>query len=622
MTTPTYNETLMRQAERTIREAYKRSDLTPEQISLLEAKRFPFQGPYSCTDHTGRIFPSQKTMCEAWGIPIYTYQSRIKRGWSVEEALTGKSNYTAHGKPCTDHLGHEFPSKKEMCEHWGVTLTTFLGRRSRGMSLKEALEGREPTVFDHTGQGFATKVEMAGTWGITPTQLKMRLKRGWTLEEALTGNREGARINIKYCDHEGAEYPTCKAMCEAWGIDPNTYSARIANGWSVEEALTGNRDYKAGPKPCTDHTGQTFSSIAEMCSAWHVRYSAYTSRIAKGWTIEEALTRPVLKQKPEDKTAKPNAPQKKAASVRRSAHIDRTITDHTGQTFSSLTAMCEAWGISKSAYDYRIKRGWSIERSLTTPVEQTSCQDHTGREFPTKRAMCKAWGVKHDTYFLRVKKGWTVEEALTGKRSTTPERKGTACEDHEGNTYPSIKAMCRAWGVDYGVFNARIKDGWSVEEAITGTGGRDLTCTDHLGQTFPNKQVMCDHWGISRTTFGGRIAKGWSVEEALTGSRKCHDHLGNEFDTPAAMCRHYNLKRNTYENRLLRGWTIEEALTGNKAHVCGKPCTDHLGQEFPSKTAMYKHWGVEKSIFNRRLQKGWSLEEALTGIRKKGGNAK
>lgn len=40
------------------------------------------------TDHTGREHPSFTAMCEAWGVRRDLVKHRIKRGWSIEAALT------------------------------------------------------------------------------------------------------------------------------------------------------------------------------------------------------------------------------------------------------------------------------------------------------------------------------------------------------------------------------------------------------------------------------------------------------------------------------------------------------------------------------------------------------
>lgn len=40
------------------------------------------------TDHTGREHPSFTAMCEAWGARRDLVKFRIRRGWSIERALT------------------------------------------------------------------------------------------------------------------------------------------------------------------------------------------------------------------------------------------------------------------------------------------------------------------------------------------------------------------------------------------------------------------------------------------------------------------------------------------------------------------------------------------------------
>ena len=58
-----------------------------------------------CKDHTGREFASITKMCHFWGISEQLYSSRLKAGWSVEEALTTpKSKYEKCFK--TNHEKH------------------------------------------------------------------------------------------------------------------------------------------------------------------------------------------------------------------------------------------------------------------------------------------------------------------------------------------------------------------------------------------------------------------------------------------------------------------------------------------------------------------------------------
>lgn len=38
-----------------------------------------------------------------------------------------------------DHLGNIFPTRKAMCEHWGISCAMFVSRLDRGMTIEQAL---------------------------------------------------------------------------------------------------------------------------------------------------------------------------------------------------------------------------------------------------------------------------------------------------------------------------------------------------------------------------------------------------------------------------------------------------------------------------------------------------
>lgn len=87
------------------------------------------------------------------------------------------------------------------------------------------------------------------------------------------------------------------------------------------------------------------------------------------------------------------------------------------------------------------------------------------------------------------------------------------------------------------------------------------------------------------------------------------DHLGNYFDSESAMARHYNIPRPTFRSRIEKGWSLEKALTsGKRSYVV----IDHLGNKFSSVSSMVKHYGISYQAFLSRKAKGMSLEKALT----------
>ena len=62
----------------------------------------------------------------------------------------------------------------------------------------------------------------------------------------------------------------------------------------------------------------------------------------------------------------------------------------------------------------RLKRGWSVEKALSTPSRALGITDHTGVWHRSIKAMAKAWGMAHNTLLRRLHiYHWGVRKALT-----------------------------------------------------------------------------------------------------------------------------------------------------------------------------------------------------------------
>lgn len=247
-------------------------------------------------------------------------------------------------------------------------------------------------------------------------------------------------------DHLGKEHPSGRDMCAAWGIHPSTFSGRLDRGWTLEQALTvparGN-----GPKvnsrskdPIKDHLGREFVSIGAMCRHWGLSEKVYWSRkrICK-WPLEKILTTPVRER---DDTANAVA-----------------VSDHLGQPFRSISAMCRHWKIGLSTYRERRKRGWDVGRALTgeeirIKTDAVACEDHLGNPYPSKNAMCRAYGVTRYCYESRLALGWSQERALTEKRVVN----ARPCADAGGREFPATTYMALYYGLPAYAFHSRLKD--------------------------------------------------------------------------------------------------------------------------------------------------------------------
>lgn len=95
-------------------------------------------------------------------------------------------------------------------------------------------------------------------------------------------------------DHLGQIFPSLSHMASHWGLKPCTVWARIDAGWQMDDALT-TPPIQHGQRRTSvrkDHTGREFSTTAEMCRYWGVKYTTFKDRLKSRWTLKDALTTP------------------------------------------------------------------------------------------------------------------------------------------------------------------------------------------------------------------------------------------------------------------------------------------------------------------------------------------
>ena len=107
----------------------------------------------------------------------------------------------------------------------------------------------------------------------------------------------------------------------------------------------------------------------------------------------------------------------------------------------------------------------------------------------------------------------------------------------------------------------------------------------------------------------------------VASNKKCVDHKGNEFDKVKDLCDSYKISCGTFRYRLRSGWSLKDALETPVSYVTSTDifrCEDHLGNNFESMGLMCESYGISVGTFQARLQRGWSLQDALTIPVKKG----
>lgn len=199
---------------------------------------------------------------------------------------------------------------------------------------------------------------------------------------------------------------------------------------------------------------------------------------------------------------------------------------------------------------------------LFSPKE-TNIELH-GKTYNNYAELSKEYNLPINCIYKGLSRGLSIEEVVTNYKPRNKEVK-----DHQGNSFKSIRDMCRFWNITDHVYHQRMVAGMSVEDALTlplkkGGNRYNRVYTDFNGNTFTTMQSMCDFHGVNISTLHRHMKDGKTLKEALkylVENSKVYDHLGNSFLSYNSMAKHYGLKGITLRHRLKRGWSLEEALT-------------------------------------------------------------
>lgn len=308
----------------------------------------------------GKVVPSLTALAAQTGVPIATLHKRLKRGISVEEALTPQ--------PHRGHLpivveGVPYSSRAAAARAYGFKPNLVTMRLSTGWTLDEALE---ITPRERKGEGgvvYLVRHLESGMGYIGITTLVAPLDR-WTqhIEDAMAKTNRGKNEN-------GLQHAIRRDGMAAFRFEVVAEANTDADLSRLEVQLIGERCTKApggynlyrggGSFRREGHSitvgDRTFPNLREACRRLGKNYVLVAHRLnaeALGhpsWTIDEAFDR--------QPRAKPN----KSGS--------QVIID--GVPHVSLKAAYKALKLSVS-YDAVVKRlaaGWTLEEAFDLRVK-------------------------------------------------------------------------------------------------------------------------------------------------------------------------------------------------------------------------------------------------------------
>lgn len=295
--------------------------------------------------------------------------------------------------------------------------------------------------------------------------------------------------------------------------------------------------------------------------------------------------------------------------------MKHTNIEYNGVVYADRKALGLAFGLTTRQISDRLSKGWSLEKTLTTPMAEPARPKEVTFEgilYPSLNALCREQEVDASAVQKRMVKGETVEEAITNIK----ERANKMPVVYKGVEYSSKTALFKKLGLSTSVMSRRLKNGMSLEEAIKTPIISCFKKVVYKDVEYPSLKALGEAFGIPMDIVHSRNENGWSIEQIVETpvASKPNElmlvYKGKEY-TCVELAKKAGLTRETLYDRVKAGWSVEDAVK--------TPLTEHSisiefeGKTFPSLCELARAYNVLEGTLISRRNKGWPLYECVYG---------
>ncbi len=555
--------------------------------------------------YKGKSYPSLRAAAEASGLNYGVVWSRLKSGKSIEEAFSQKQlRRPGQSKPIKIK-GKIYPSISIAAHAFGVTENTTRHRLKRGLTPEQAVgldplpPGQSKTVNVY-GKTFPSLVAAAKYFDVPIYSVHNRLKRGKTLEEAFfKGDLKRKSSKFKTISVSGKNFDSLKDACVHFGISYGKAQYRLRKKWSLNQVFELEsppiNSAKNAPKT-VKFSEKIYNSYTDLAKEYGINPGNLRQRIAKGWSLEQALELVEYKYKTKPKKI----------------HID-------GKVFASRNEAARYYGLKTGLVAERInRRGWSIEQALelspppagfhagfgcvyliTNNLNSMQYVGITLQKPPNKR-------FKDHVRLSKEKKN-----NPSGSLAEAIKQFGAANFSFEVIKYVDTQTELQTSEKNFiKVYNTIAPNGYNLSKGgnIGKVPGRAVEIPS-LKLKFKTVAEAARHFEIDPSALLYRMDKGYSPEQCVgleplnwRSSKSVTVEIdGLVFPTIKDAARHFGLPPDVVSKRLYGGWSMEKALK-----TLYKPQNTSItidGVKYSSKTAAAKALGLSRDRLYTLLEK-------------------
>jgi hypothetical protein len=363
-------------------------------------------------------FESVSEAAHSMGLSEFLVFGRINnRGWTIEQALE-LSPPPEHSKTCYAYI-YLITNTINDIKYVGQTLSSINDRLESHIksaskhkpknqhSLAHAITkyGRESFTIEQidTAESLDELNRLERYWIKT---LNTLYPTGYNLNRGGSGISQGQSIEVN-----SLKFPSISEAAREHGISQRLVSERLRSGWTIDQSFElvdapDSHKYSGKTISVTDNgTSLKFLSIGELANHYKLPYSTVLQRLTKlKWSPEAAVD---LVEPP--RWCHP-------------MHKFQITVDGNLLTFESKSRAAKHFGIQRwHTVTRRLKRGWTIEQALNlspaplnhnAPIKITININGRSIEYASQTKAAKSHGVCFKRVSARVKLGWSYEEAL------------------------------------------------------------------------------------------------------------------------------------------------------------------------------------------------------------------
>lgn len=478
------------------------------------------------------------------------------------------------------------------------------------------------------GKHFVSIKDACKNFGLHESTVARRLRTGWTLEQAFNKAPKPARIahNRRQLKTKFGKYSSLRDAAKATGIEETTIQARLARGWSVEQAL------EQTSKPLKENKGNEiycegvlFKSIAAFARAYGKNYIRIAKRLMRNWTPEQAVD------------IHPAPPRFRNHHGHARSHMWKEPTVIDGKLKMGAPAGSFRLYVIKNTKNNKEYVGITTN-DLKARLRGHRRQAKKGTRSPLYNAMRKHGEknffidlIRDDaTGFVDLQNQEVAEIELrktriNGYNTAAGGAIGTSKSiEIDGKTFPSQQAAAIYYLIDPAVFNLRLgRLGWSPEEAAEIKKRRFNRIKFEVdGRNFKSLKSAAEALGIEYKLAHDRYnKKKWSLREALgidpppRVASKPIDYKGEVYASIADFARAHRLEADTVSARLAKGDSLERSI---RPAASGKgKLVRYNKKSYKSVAELARVYDVKAEQIYARLRKGMSLNQAMQELLKK-----